>query len=302
MEEDPEVVNSKGLLETDPKYFPEQWTDVVTTNELESPYTLTRTNGQSDGISEYPMFYPDSDPYAVRNFSCKGEESAYVLNVEEPQLLHGCAYYRNSLLIGNSQSGKSIAFDPSGTVSVSGETGSYSLEMVTNENYPTQWYDIIVSGTAANASLEAGDNGYVLKADDLHSVQMTAKNLENAQKQSYSTDADSILFSENNGKMLAFVDLDRNGSYETELAKHFMLGDVNLDGYINAKDASEVLIAAARIGIGQGSGLTDVQQKAADVNHDGNTNAVDASWILRYSAAVGTSRDIGTMEEYMKKL
>lgn len=122
--------------------------------------------------------------------------------------------------------------------------------MVTNENYPTQWYDIIVSGTAANASLEAGDNGYVLKADDLHSVQMTAKNLENTQKQSYSTDADSILFSENNGKMLAFVDLDRNGSYETELAEYFTLGDVNLDGYINAKDASEVLIAAAHIGYG----------------------------------------------------
>ena len=142
------------------------------------------------------------------------------MNVEEPQLLHGCADYRNSLLICNSQSGKSIAFDPSGAVSVSGETGSYSLEMVTNENYPTQWYDIIVSGTVANASLEMVDNGYVLKADDLHSVQMTAKNLENTQKQSYSTDADSILFSEKNGKMLAFVDLDRNGSYETELSKH----------------------------------------------------------------------------------
>ena len=124
--------------------------------------------------------------------------------------------------------------------------------------------------------------------------------MENTQKQSYSTDADSILFSENNGKMLAFVDLDRNGSYETELAKHFMLGDVNLDGYINAKDASEVLIAAARIGIGQGSGLTDVQQKAADVDRDGNINAVDAGWILRYAAAIGTGTAESTMEEYVK--
>ena len=66
------------------------------------------------------------------------------------------------------------------------------------------------------------------------------------------------------------------------------LGDVNLDGIVNAKDANLVLIAAAKLGTGSVSDLTERQEKLADVNLDGEINAKDANVILRYAAAVGT--------------
>ena len=300
--EDVRIVNSKGLLESNEPYTPDGWTDVITSNELKSEYTLTRTDGTTDGIKVCPVFYPDNDAKAERNFVCKGEENGYVLQTEQAQVLHGAAYYQNRMLMGDSDAGTKLTFDPSGKLAVSGEKAAYSLEMVTNENYPTQWYDVIISGTAANASLESAENGYVLKADDLHTVQITAKNLDDSQKKHYSTDADSILFFEKSeGVLAAAIDSDGNGSYETELAEQFTLGDVNEDGSINAKDATEVLIAAARIGTGQNTGLMDAQQKAADVDHNGKINAVDATWILQYAAAFGTGTAEKTLDAFIEK-
>ena len=74
------------------------------------------------------------------------------------------------------------------------------------------------------------------------------------------------------------------------------LGDLNADGSINAKDANAVLIAAAKLGTNQSSGLTDAETKAGDVTGDGTLNAKDAANILRYAAAFGTGQVI-TFEE-----
>ncbi len=45
-----------------------------------------------------------------------------------------------------------------------------------------------------------------------------------------------------------------------------ILGDVNEDGKVDAADAAMVLVAAAKIGSGDDSGLTDTQSVASDVN------------------------------------
>lgn len=55
-----------------------------------------------------------------------------------------------------------------------------------------------------------------------------------------------------------------------------------------AKDANQVLIAAAKLGTGAESGLTERQEQISDVNSDGVINAKDSNVILRYAAAVGT--------------
>ncbi len=61
-----------------------------------------------------------------------------------------------------------------------------------------------------------------------------------------------------------------------------ILGDLNGDEKINAKDARNVLLAY----IGK-STLTDEQKNAADVNNDGKVNAKDARQILRhYTGAI----------------
>ena len=70
----------------------------------------------------------------------------------------------------------------------------------------------------------------------------------------------------------------------------FLLGDVNGDGTVNASDAAQILIAAAAVGAGGKSGLTEQQSRAAEVNGDGQINASDAAVVLIYAAAVGAGQ------------
>ena len=65
------------------------------------------------------------------------------------------------------------------------------------------------------------------------------------------------------------------------------LGDVNGDSEINASDASEILIASAKIGSEGVSDLTPEQFTAGDVNNDDDIDVDDAVTILIYSTKVG---------------
>ena len=65
------------------------------------------------------------------------------------------------------------------------------------------------------------------------------------------------------------------------------LGDVNADKTINAKDAAEILIAAAKIGTNRPTGLSAEKETAADVDCNHVINSRDASAVLRYAAAIG---------------
>ena len=67
----------------------------------------------------------------------------------------------------------------------------------------------------------------------------------------------------------------------------YTCGDLNSDGTTNASDAANVLIAAANMGAGKDSGLTDAQFLAADFNFDGIVNASDAALILQQAAENG---------------
>ncbi len=65
------------------------------------------------------------------------------------------------------------------------------------------------------------------------------------------------------------------------------LGDLNGDSTVNAADGAAILIAAARLGAGETSGLTASQESAADLDGDGSINASDAAAVLQYAAFVG---------------
>lgn len=75
---------------------------------------------------------------------------------------------------------------------------------------------------------------------------------------------------------------------------------MNEDGKVDAKDASMVLVAYAKVSTGSEDGLTEKQHKAADVNADGKVDAKDASSILAYYAMASTaSGDVPSLKEYM---
>ena len=79
----------------------------------------------------------------------------------------------------------------------------------------------------------------------------------------------------------------RDGTYVLYLTDQIK-GNVNLDEAVNAKDASEVLIYAAKVGAGTKDPTKDAAWlDRADCNGDGVINAADAAWILQYAAARG---------------
>ena len=77
------------------------------------------------------------------------------------------------------------------------------------------------------------------------------------------------------------------------------LGDLTQDTVIDASDAAQVLVAAARQGSGLDSGLTEGQKKAADINHDNKIDASDAAYILQYAAEKGAGVFFGTLSDFM---
>ena len=71
-----------------------------------------------------------------------------------------------------------------------------------------------------------------------------------------------------------------------------LLGDVDMDGAVDAKDASDLLVASTKKAVGHPVGLESYQQDVADVNKDDKFDAVDASFILIYSTMKGTGKDV----------
>ena len=80
------------------------------------------------------------------------------------------------------------------------------------------------------------------------------------------------------------------------------LGNLTQDEEVDASDAAMILVAAAKQGSGQDSGLTEAQRTAADVNHDGKIDASDAAYILQYAAAAGAGVFSGKLSEYMSSI
>jgi hypothetical protein len=77
------------------------------------------------------------------------------------------------------------------------------------------------------------------------------------------------------------------------------LGDINGDKIVDASDAAQILIAAAKMGSAGASGLTADQTYAADVNADTAVNAADAAFVLCYAAYVG-SGGTDSIETFMQ--
>ncbi len=84
-------------------------------------------------------------------------------------------------------------------------------------------------------------------------------------------------------------------------AEESLFGDTNLDGVVNALDASVILEEAARAGI-SGDELTAEEILAADIDKNSEVNAADASILLTYAAYVGSKGDAATdLETYLQE-
>lgn len=84
----------------------------------------------------------------------------------------------------------------------------------------------------------------------------------------------------------------------------YSLGDVNLDGAVNALDASNILTEYANIATDAELSFTPEQTVAGDVSNDGELNSLDASYVLSYYAYTATTKDeeILSVRAFIKKM
>ena len=79
-----------------------------------------------------------------------------------------------------------------------------------------------------------------------------------------------------------------------------MLGDVNFDEKIDARDAAVVLSEYAGIATGTDTSLSEIQASCADVDGDGKVMATDASRILEYYAYISSGKN-ESLEDFLAK-
>lgn len=298
---DANLLNEGGLLSGTEAYTTDNpFIGVMTTNWLEGGYTLHKAEA-ADGMltateaadfKQTDNFYPDSIASAMQNFLTEDVQDAYILELESPQELEAFMYYEDSIQRVQADSTSRVAVSPDGFSEMIGDNTAYTFEMVWNEGFYTgSWYDFTVSGTANTASLQKTEEGFLLTADNLQNVTAVGSNDSITASLTFSIDAGSVLLHEVDETTIgAAIDTDGDGTYETPVVKgvNLVIGDLNGDDIANSVDAAEILVAAAAVGSGTESGLTERQELAADVNSDGIFNSVDASLVLQYAAYAGS--------------
>ncbi len=311
---DVNLLNEGGILSgTEPYISENPFIGVLTTNWLESAYTLYKAGTENGvltptGTANFKAtdnFYPDCVASAIQNFLTQDVQNAYILELETPQELEAFMYYEDSIQRVQADSASRVAVSPNGFSEMSGDNTAYAFEMVWNEGFYTgSWYDFIVSGVANTASLQKMEEGYLLTSDNLENITVTAKNNDVQTNLTFSANTSSVLLCEADETTIAArIDTDRDGIYETLISDDelYSLGDLNADSNVNAVDASEILIAASNVGAGLESGLSEKQISCADVNGDGNFNALDASVVLQYAAYCGTGGALAFTEFLLKE-
>ena len=115
---------------------------------------------------------------------------------------------------------------------------------------------------------------------------------DNFKEDEYTIGITDVYTSDGNGKLTASA---ANNASWLVVAKDIpaeggKLGDANLDGTVDAKDASKVLGEYALLSTGVAGTFTAQQTKNGDVNFDEKIDAKDASRILAYYSYLGTRR------------
>ncbi len=285
-------------------------------SNVECGYTLQKidyTDGiwtvRSEGNEDIKLFPGSIDigpPRDIFTYLVPASESGYVLTFDNLQNFETMINYEQGGMIATASSASQIVFHHSGYTEIIGEENEYSVKIVYNDPYRYgTWNFFDIAGCADTVSIRMTDNGYILKSDNMRNVSVNGNYRTNFMNEvithnlKFSSLADTVLlFEVGEGEVAAAIDQDKDGIFDTTIARSDALGDVNSDGHINAVDAAEILVAAATAGSGTESGLTLLQEFAADVDAGGSFNATDAALLLCYAAEVGTGSQL-TLKEYV---
>ncbi|MBT1177036.1 Ig-like domain-containing protein [Bifidobacterium callimiconis] len=143
--------------------------------------------------------------------------------------------YSSALVDANIANTATIDFAPNGNVNLSDNAGKYSISS-TLESTDQPWHTFKVEGNdSPTVKLIKASEGYILKADNLNEVKVTAANLTFGKGSSSDdvvlhTSAKDVQIKADGGHLQALIDKDGDGVYETVIARS---GD---NGSDNGKD------------------------------------------------------------------
>lgn len=238
-------------------------------------------------IVEDYSYFMGGESQGTAGYNLYDAESAYKVVQDTPVKLDLSIDYEDCFMTASSMAGTSVIFDNEGFVEVKGDSSDFKLSITSDKDHPTSWFTISAEGTgASSASLKLAEDGYILSSDSLKDVSLKALNKDSVATVSFSTDLPSVYIYEINESTIGIkVDSDNNGTYETELetkpADDTLLGDVNLDGKLNVKDATAIQKHLASI-----APLNDKGLAVADFNTDGKVNIKDATAIQKKIAGL----------------
>ena len=147
------------------------------------------------------------------------ESKYYIINSQEDELMFQL-YKDNFLTSMFVDSSGTITFQADGNVSMAAnESTKYGISLTANDGYYSlPWYTIEVTGNnAKEISAQWKDNGILVTGDNLENVTVIGANDVDTQELTFSTDEDSVLISESDNKLIALLDTDDDGVYDTDV-------------------------------------------------------------------------------------
>lgn len=247
---------------------------------------MNQAAGPGEIVEDY-SYIVGGESQGTAGYNLYDADAAYKVVQDSPVELSLSMDYEDCYFTASSMAGTSVLFDSEGYVEVNGESANFNLSMTYDNNYPTSWFTLSVEGTGANtASLDLEENGYILSSDNLKNVSIKANNKNVSATASFSTDYDSVYIYEINPTTIGIkVDADNNGTYETDLdignGSSFSVGDANLDGEVNIKDATTIQKHLAQ--------LITLENEAiivADADEDTKISIKDATHIQKKIAGL----------------
>ncbi len=291
-----QIINYHGYLGDSKISLPQEYIPILSSKAISSDFSLRRiilkdnswsiNSATDDEIKQFSSFTSKNTP-ADMKFAVKGNQEGCVMQLKHPEKIDMSMRYANDRIQTNFEHADEIVFDPSGYVEISGKTSDYTLNLISNDGYaPTDWYKMNASGKASEVTFYKTSDGYIMKADNLENVSLSAKSDNSSPSLTFSTEYSEVLIYEIDKNTIGVaVDTDENGSYETTIAKTEPLkqGDADSDGNINILDV--ILVNRAILGK---SSLTAEQVKAVDFNRNGYPEPEEALMMMKYIVGIIT--------------
>ena len=182
-----------------------------------------------------------------------------------------------------------IADDNNLTVTTNGSAAKYDVTLIQNNPDLPYFFYRFVGETKSDIKITKTEDGIVLSGDDgvqclydfmkpeydSYGILINDYDSKNYSNAIGVTASESVMlrYDSNLGAFAPYLDMDKDGSYESEAEK----GDVNCDGKIDISDASSILACYAAKAVGNTS---YANMFLSDYNADGSVDITDASEVL----------------------